>query len=493
MLGLVLCLPIAGLFLFSFYANQLVQQTEESLLTQASVLSATFAVLYAGALPENADFGAFTPVFPSLSLNADTILPPRPEAVEPEKPASEFYLEIGVQLSAIVISAKKQTLVGYRLLDIHGIVIGGTAEVGLSLAGVTEVATALNGQIASVPRVRLRETPEPALYALSRGTRVRIFVAMPVVVDGQVIGAVYLSRTPNHIFRFLYGERVNLAKAAGFVVLATGLIGFVFWRFITRPVHELINRTRKIGANPKARWRSAAHAGTREFATLGDSFQTMATRLQDRQEAIDTFTSHVTHELKSPLTAVRGAAELLRESKTMSDNQRNRFLENILSDTKRMEVLLKAMRDLAQSEQPMAAGASCLQEVQEQLSRQFDQLDIQLENEMTVLPVQRENMAIILGHLLENAAENGAQRVILTVGPGSLRIRDDGNGISDGNLLKIMSPFFTTRREVGGTGMGLSIVKSMLDSVGGKISVVAQQDGACFLIEFPTDDNGELK
>ncbi|XHE54555.1 hypothetical protein L0Z66_13645 [Phaeobacter sp. BS34] len=102
---------------------------------------------------------------------------------------------------------------------------------------------ALAGKSVSVARTRLREDSPPALYTLSRGARVRVFVAMPVFVDQTLIGTVYLSRTPNHIFRFLYGERFNLAKTAAFVGLSTALIGYVFWRFITRPIRLLIQRS----------------------------------------------------------------------------------------------------------------------------------------------------------------------------------------------------------------------------------------------------------
>ena len=99
------------------------------------------------------------------------------------------------------------TLAGLRLLDPSGTVIAGSEDVGRSFAKVEEVRAALAGHYASVLRFRVTDRPAPPLYSVSRGTGVRVFVALPVVVDGHVAGAVYLSRTPNNIVKHLYGER----------------------------------------------------------------------------------------------------------------------------------------------------------------------------------------------------------------------------------------------------------------------------------------------
>ncbi|TIP68863.1 MAG: two-component sensor histidine kinase, partial [Mesorhizobium sp.] len=86
---------------------------------------------------------------------------------------------------------QKTTLAGFRLLDAKGVVIAGREEVGLSLGAVAEVRAALAGRYASVLRQRISDEPPPSLYSVSRGTRVRVFVAMPVAVDGKVAGVVY--------------------------------------------------------------------------------------------------------------------------------------------------------------------------------------------------------------------------------------------------------------------------------------------------------------
>ena len=489
-LGLVLCLPFAGLFLFKFYDSQLVQQTEESLLTQASVLSASYAQLYESQRPDDGralrTSPALDPVFPSLSINQGTVLPPRPDGTPAETPAAAVYLSIAPQLTRIAQDAQARTLAGYRFLDAEGRVFAGTAEIGQSLANVAEVAQALDGRVVSAARVRVRESPEPVLYSLSRGARVRVFVAMPVLVEGTVVGAVYISRTPNHIFRFLYGERVSLAKAGAFVLLSTGLIGFVFWRFITSPIHLLIRRTQS-AAQGSEKLAPLDKFGTREIENLSQSFHSLTERLQRQQDALKSYTAHVTHELKSPLTTLKGAAELLRDDQMPAD-QRHRLLDAIDTGGKRMEDLLENMRAFSLADQSAAAGICRLRDVEQSVASTFPDLDITLQNPDAQLPMDARTLTIILTHLLENAAQHAADHVTLTVerddAPTAVLVSDNGTGISPGNRDKILTPFFTTRRDAGGTGMGLSIVKATVEALGGRLSIIPQPRGAGFRISF---------
>lgn len=488
-LSVVLSLPFAGLFLFKFYANQLVQQTEESLLAQAAVMAAVFTHSYEDAADNapplsEADQG-FDPAFPSLSMSSG-ILPQRPDAVPRVADPLPIYQDIGTDLSHVASAAQTSTLAGYRFLDPRGNVIGGSAETGLNLAHVLEVQRALDGETVSVARLRVRDTPEPALYAFSRGARVRVFVAVPVRSGNEVIGAVYISRTPNHIFRFLYGERFTLAKASLFVLISTSLIGFLFWRFITRPIHALIARTRATGSNGQ-RWQSLEHYGTREIERLSHSFQSLTERLQSQQDALKTYTAHVTHELKSPLTAVKGSAELLAEE-DMTPSQRAMFIENIARNTNRMEELLTSMRAFSLADQSAMAGKARLEDIILELRSRFDQLEITASGSDCILPLHTNTLKIILTHLLENAQQHGASEVTLvanrdTVGT-SLTISDNGNGISAGNRDNVMTPFFTTRREQGGTGMGLNIVTSTLDALGGTLTILPADIGSVFRISF---------
>ncbi len=492
-LAIVLCLPFAGLILFRFYDSQLVQQTEESLLSQAAVMSATFAELYADAAgaqpPDLSSFSVDDAVFPSLSVNRETILPPRPDAVPVTASTRPVYRDIAELLTRMSDAAQAQTLAGYRFLDAEGRVFAGTAEIGKGMGHVEEVQAALAGDTTSVARTRLRDDKPPALYTFSRGARVRVFVAMPVFIDETLIGAVYISRTPNHIFRFLYGERSNLIKAAIFVALSTALIGYVFWRFITQPIRLLIQRSQSAGHGGQP-WKPPEQLGTRELEDLSRSFQSLTERLQRKQDALKTYTAHVTHELKSPLTALKGAAELLRDD-DLPQPQRHRLLDAIDKSSTRMEDLLANMRAFSLADQSALAGSCCLADIEPELRRAFPKLALKIEAATARLPVEARTLTLMLTHLLQNAQQHGAQTVYLSTQHSnrktSLRIKDDGAGISEGNVGKVLEPFFTTRRDSGGTGMGLNIVKATAEAVDGTLDIDPGNGGACFVITFDQD------
>ena len=91
--------------------------------------------------------------------------------------------------------------------------------------------------------MRISKHDQPSLYSISRGTGMRVFTAMPVIVRDQVAGVVYASRTPSNVFKYLYEQRGKVALAILSMIVPTLLIGFLFHRTITEPMRELIERT----------------------------------------------------------------------------------------------------------------------------------------------------------------------------------------------------------------------------------------------------------
>lgn len=492
-LGLVLSLPFASLWLFRFYANQLVQQTEESLLMQAAILTAAYEQLYRDAeglppppVPVERTEREFSPLFPRVTLTRTSVRPPRPDAQAAVEPIAGPYRDIAPLLSQMTMNAQEQTLAGYRILDRFGTVIAGSAETGVSLAHVEEVARALDGETVAMPRLRMRDRPDPLIYGLSQGSRVRIFVAMPAIVEEQLIGVVYLNRTPNHIFRFLHSERINLLWATVFILLSAGLIGFVFWRFISRPIHDLIERTDTFGQS-HTEWVPLDHYGTKEIESLAGSFAAMGRRLQRQRKTLQTYTAHVSHEMKSPLTSIRGAAELL-QNPDMAADQRVRFLANITQDIGRIEDLLARMREYGSVDQILIDGESALAQALEAVAARYPSVKMQRRCADMIVPLSQEALLIVLNQLVENAQAHGATTVEIYGGMQGdsiwVTISDNGSGISPGNRARIFDPFFTSRRKSGGTGMGLSIVRSVIEHSGGRISLEPTIEGAQFRIVF---------
>ncbi|TRC73679.1 HAMP domain-containing protein [Mesorhizobium sp. WSM4307] len=504
---MVMALPLVGLFFFRLYENQLIRQTEAELIAQGAAIAAIYAqeVRDAGIPPDklgapmpqangsasraaNPD-GPYRPIEPRLDLASDAVLPTRPAAMSVT--ADPAFAAIGARLSGILDATQKTTLAGFRLLDPRGVVIAGRGEVGQSLGEVDEVRTALGGHYASTLRLRIPDQPTPPLYSVSRGTKVRVFVALPVAVDGKLAGVVYVSRTPNNIIKHLYGERGKVTLAAIAILGGTLLIGLVFLRTVSRPIYALIDRTQRIAAGERDAIRPLDHHGTYEMAELSAAFLDMAERLQARSDSIQTFATHVSHELKSPLTAIQGAAELLRDSgSAMDDEERRRFSNNIVTDAGRLNLLVRRLLDLAKAENLAPSGESTSIGAALALLPADTRLMVRVEaGGDLALRISAENAAIVLANLIDNSARHGATLVSITAtsagGKATVLVGDDGAGISPSNRARIFEPFFTTRRSTGGTGMGLGIVLALLKAHDGMIRLVDSERGTRFEITLP--------
>jgi two-component system, OmpR family, sensor histidine kinase CreC len=310
-----------------------------------------------------------------------------------------------------------------------------------------------------------------------------------------VAGVIYTSRTPSNIFDHLYQERGKFILAALAVVLATTVIGLVFSRTITRPMRELVDRAARISRGDRDAFRPLAHYGTRELAQLSHSFLDMAEQLARRSDYIATFSAHLTHELKSPLTSIKGAAELLLDSlQSKSDNltrmEQKNFISNILGDTGRLEVMTQRLRELARAETVPQNEHSELSQVIGGLKSRFPTRAIEATGCLDrSIGMSCEKALIVLSHLTDNAIRHNAKTVRLEAveEAGSVRmtVSNDGDPISEANREKIFDAFFTTRRDTGGTGMGLAIVQAVMTSHAGSIRLLPSDHGVAFELLFP--------
>ncbi len=279
-----------------------------------------------------------------------------------------------------------------------------------------------------------------------------------------------------------WGETVWLI--AGMAMIATVILGYLLWRLVLRPVYALTvhaHALREGGDVPPP-----PHFGTPEITALGQAVVDMGATLNNREAGLRAFSNHVTHELKSPLTSIRGAAELLDDD--LSAEDRARLTRTIVTSAQQMQDQLEALRHLAAARDPVGPGPSRLSEVVADL-RPGAVVQIVLEGD-ALLPLDRQALSAILGHLARNAGQHGADRLVIAADHGAVRLSDNGRGIASGNRDRVFDPFFTTRRSTGGTGMGLAIVQTMLQAAGGTIRLhpaTADKDrpGAHFEIRFP--------
>lgn len=508
-LALVATLPLVGLFFFRIYDNQLIRQTQAELIAQSSVLAAVYAEEVAARRATGLTLGAeippalrpdppdsVTPINPALDLMADDLFVRRPDARPPSRPAEPGYVAIGARLMPIVLETQKITLAGFRILDPNGVVIAGRDELGQSLAHIDEVAAALQGRYQAALRIRIPDKAPPPIYSFSRGVGVHVFSAMPVIVDNHVAGVIYTSRTPRNIFEHLYQERGKFIAAGIAVALTILLIGLVVARTITSPLQELIQRAQQISRGDRDAFRPLAHYGTRDFAQLSHHFFGMAEQLARRSDYIASFSAHLTHELKSPLTSIKGAAELMQDSlngtsHALTAAEQDKFLSNILGDTGRLEAIAQRLRELARAETAREDERTDLQSVVGALRSRCPDIAITAQGTLDrLIAMPAETALIVLTHLAENAARHNARQLTLDAvaesGAVVLTMSNDGDPISPQNRDRIFDAFFTTRRDSGGTGMGLAIVRSIMTSHGGTIALRPNNGAVAFELRFST-------
>jgi signal transduction histidine kinase len=260
-------------------------------------------------------------------------------------------------------------------------------------------------------------------------------------------------------------------------------------------MRELIDRATRIGRGDRNAFQPLQHYGTREFARLSQSFLDMARQLSQRSDTIATFSAHLTHELKSPLTSIKGAAELLLDSlQSQSDHltpiEQKTFLSNILADTKRLEAMSQRLRELARAENAPQNERSELTQIVGGLKTLFPTRNIDASGCLDrAIGMSGEKALIVLSHLTDNAIRHNARslRLIAVADDDAVRmtIANDGDPISEPNREKIFDAFFTTRRDAGGTGMGLAIVRAVMTSHGGSIRLLPSDQGVAFELLFP--------
>lgn len=312
---------------------------------------------------------------------------------------------------------------------------------------------------------RIRQKWRPPLALVIGGTLSAVLI-LPVIAIGyfKVAG-----------FILGWGETTLLIGSLAIVV--TLLLAFLLWRLVLRPVYALTAHAKAV---KEARDDAPLpeHFGTPELTALGQAVIDMGTTLQDREAGLRAYTNHVTHELKSPLTSLIGAAELLQDDTRPED--RVQLTETIRTSARKMQVLLDALRRLATARDPVGRGPTRLSDALRDVDAP---LALELEEDRAI-PLDADALHAILTHLAQNATAHGAGTLTITGTNDGFVLRDDGRGIAPGNRDRIFEPFFTTRRAQGGTGMGLAIVRTMLGAAGGEITLSPSDTGAYFEISF---------
>ncbi len=505
----VLAMPLAALGVFRIYDTELVRRTEAELVAQATYVSELYAQrLAATAGDEVSTIGTtgekrwpmdpesgLRPIPVELRLSLDDARPPAEDARDTLLTARAAEIAAGREISETLRRAQRILLAGIRIVNPDGVVVGSTrGELGQSLAHREEVKRALAGEFVSFARERVSDSPVPGIESISRRTKIRIFVAMPIVVEGRIVGAVVTSRTPISLQKAAYDNRWTFSSLFLGLLVGVIIISLLTSVGIARPIRRLRDKVRAL-SNPSESLEMPAHPRTQELAELTRAFQDTTQSLRERERYLQTFARDVRHEFKTPLSSLRGAVELLNEHiDEMSPERRDKFLGNLMQDVARLESLTQDLLELAQADVAQSTDESCLVvDALARATRDDVELDARVPADLAVrLPV--DALESVFRNLLGNVAMHGAGRATLTAEVRDdevvLELEDTGPGFTEEMLGEATEAFVSTAKSKGGTGLGLSIVRGYVQAHGGDVEVT-NREGAVVRLVLPRAEPDE--
>jgi len=508
-------LPLLALSLLRVYDVYLLRQTEHQLIAESVVVGELYreALLRAlgreqnGHQPPEADAveavrsqetssgndgDRYRPI--EAQIDFDHPVLSRDQGELPRKAASHGPADrAGASVEPLLRRAQTFNLSALRVLDQHGCVVATTGrEAGTCMSSLPEVKRALAGAYAAVLRERVSDEPAPRLGDIRRRGKVRVFTALPIWSGGKVVGVVRASRTGLDALSSLWANRRGLVWLTLLALALVVAVSVLSSSAIARPLRNLTLAARRVAAGESPEKLALARTVPREIAVLHDVLFQMASKLSQRASYVQEFASQVSHELKTPITAIRGAAELLAHGlDDMSRADQQRFAMNVLDDAQRMEQLVGKLLTLARAENQGSDDAAPTIDVAAHVlalvARYEERVQLELAAPALSLAIDPDRLASIVSNLVDNALRHGAGkpvRVRLSKEEPRLRLDviDQGAGVSEANRKRLFERFFTTERDRGGTGLGLAIVRGIAEARGGRVSARFDDQGSTFSV-----------
>jgi len=503
--ALILLAPLVFVLMLRIYQTHLLHQTEAALIAESTWVGEVYGEALAVAQGRPAEASArppgtadaFWPVSPRFAPGQEILprLQPPSRFVAPDAQDTAWF-RAGARIKPLLDRAKRVTLSGIRVLDPAGVVVASSGgELGAVLDELPEVQGALRGQYTVVGRERVSDEPTPPLDGIRRRGQVRLFTALPVFRDGALVAVVRASRTGVDVVEALWLHRLEMSLALLACIGLTMSVAWALSRAISRPVRDLMDAARAITRGEARRPFRARGFVPAELFALSESLDAVTAQLTARADYVSAFAAQAGHELKTPLTSIRGAVELLTDADgEMPPAERARFLRNLTADAERMERLVSRLLTLARLENPTVAPP----EEDVLIFRWFEALAARHDGAIVLsiapgvparLRIAPEHLEGALLNLVENALRHGAGHPVeVEVRPRPsvpglvVQVRDRGPGLTDQARARLFERFFTTERGRGGTGLGLAIAAAAARARGGKIEVDSRPGDTRFTV-----------
>jgi signal transduction histidine kinase len=324
-----------------------------------------------------------------------------------------------------------------------------------------------------------------------------LYVAQAVRNKGQVIGVVRVSLPLAKVLGELDALRVTIAVIVLGGIIAALVIGWSLTRRISIPIGEMVQVAEAMRSGQYEQ--KVRTLGADELGRLGDTLNRLGSELTSKISELQRlenvrrdFVANVSHEIKTPLTSIKGYVETLLNGAINEPEHRTRFLEKIERNAERLTSLVQDLLSLAKIEatedefKPTPVEwspilSSVLARYEDLIQHKGLKVKVVAPPQPLVVMGDKESMTQVLDNLLTNAIKYTPDggRITLTLMLKSnwckLIVEDTGIGIPHEHLDRIFERFYRVdkarSRELGGTGLGLSIVKHLVAAMQGEIGV----------------------
>jgi len=316
-----------------------------------------------------------------------------------------------------------------------------------------------------------------------------LYVAAPVYVNDRLAGVLTVAKPTTNINNFLKGAKPQISTKGTISLLAAVMLSLLASIWITRPIKRLTWYTDNIREGKRVPFPKLDRS---EIGELGNALSRMQDALEGKKYA-EQYVQSLTHEIKSPLSAIRGAAELLEEK--MRPEQRARFLSNIRSEANRIRNIVDRMLELSTLE-----NQKMLRRVEAVYLRSVIKTVIESKRPMLLkkhiavkfagngeLIVEGDSFLLhqAIGNIVQNAIDFSPLRGRISITARqsgralALTIDDDGPGVPDYAGEKVFAKFFSLQRPDTGkksTGLGLNFVQEVAILHNGTVRLTNRPD-----------------
>ncbi|NLK20513.1 MAG: HAMP domain-containing histidine kinase [Epulopiscium sp.] len=323
-------------------------------------------------------------------------------------------------------------------------------------------------------------------------------VGYPIQIDGKAYGALFM-HTPIPEIQKTVGELYKITLLSlGISILLSFLFIYYLSRRITNPLKEM-NEAAKVIAGGDFQ-RKLEIIGNDEVSQLADSFNYMAEELNKLEELRRGFIANISHDLRSPLTSIKGFVQAILDG-TIPEEKQEKYLEIVLDETGRLTKMTNDIMDLTKMESGQIEIKKEQFDINELIRRvleQFEQrilekdvkLKLILAEEKTMVYADREQIQRVINNLLDNAVKFVPQEgkiwieTTLFVNKILVSVKNNGESIKENEIHYIWDRFHkgdkSRGRDKTGMGLGLSIVKQILKNHGENIKVENISEGVAF-------------